>query len=210
MMTPDIRKVIDDAIISERETGQLRKQLSERLAALSEKLVLPEHAPISALMVFITGYIESVPSSLTLVTAVSKRLGFHSYAAPFLHIAEDYFLQPPDAIADEQGLMGLLDEAFLAHRLLEEVNDNHIRYLQRPLLPIDMTEANTIVHHLIGDTLASRLENLVQYTASQLLAKEKAWEQVRNLPGSAELPETLVSSEQLMWEPHKVRLRLAS
>jgi hypothetical protein len=210
MMTPDIREIIDGAIISERETGQLRKQLSERLAALSEKLILPEQDPISALMVFITGYIESVPSSLTLVTAVSKRLGFHSYAAPFLHIAEDYFLQPPDAIADQQGLMELLDEAFLAHRLLEEVNDNHIRYLQRPLLPIDMTEANTIVHHLIGDTLASRLENLVQYTASQLLAKEKAWEQVRNLPGSADLPETLVSSEQLIWEPHKVRLRLAS
>lgn len=210
MTTPDIRKIIDESIASERETGQLRKQLSERLPALSEKLVLPESDPIAALMVFITGYIESVPSSLTLVTAVSKRLGFHSYAAPFLHIAEDYFLQPPDAIADEQGLMGLLDEAFLAHRLLEEVNDNHMRYLQRPLLPIDMTEANTIVHHLIGDTLAGRLENLVQYTASQLLAKEKAWEQVRNLPGSAELPETLVSSEQLMWEPHKVRLRMAS
>lgn len=210
MTTPDIRKIIDDALMSERETGQLRKQLSERLAALSEKLILPENDPISELMVFIKGYIESVPSSLTLVTAVSKRLGFHSYAAPFLHIAEDYFLQPPDAIANEQGLMGLLDEAFLAHRLLEEVNDNHMRHLQRPLLPIDMTEANTIVHHLIGDTLASRLENLVQYTASQLLAKEKAWEQVRNLPGSAELPETLVSSEQLMWEPHKVRLRLAS
>ena len=210
MTTPDIRKIIDESIASERETGQLRKQLSERLPALSEKLVLPESDPIAALMVFITGYIESVPSSLTLVTAVSKRLGFHSYAAPFLHIAEDYFLQPPDAIADEQGLMGLLDEAFLAHRLLEEVNDNHMRYLQRPLLPIDMTEANTIVHHLIGDTLAGRLENLVQYTASQLLAKEKAWEQVRNLPGSAELPEALVSSEQLMWEPHKVRLRMAS
>ncbi|MEH6570232.1 MAG: hypothetical protein V7709_14225 [Halioglobus sp.] len=210
MTTPDIRKIIDEAIALERVTGQLRKQLSERLVTLSEKLVLPESDPITALMVFITGYIESVPSSLTLVTAVSKRLGFHSYAAPFLHIAEDYFLQPPDAIADEQGLMGLLDEAFLAHRLLEEVNDNHMRYLQRPLLPIDMTEANTIVHHLIGDTLAGRLENLVQYTASQLLAKEKAWEQVRNLPGSAKLPETLVSSEQLMWEPHKVRLRLAS
>ena len=86
-MTPDIRKIIDEAIASERDTGQLRKQLSERLAALSEKLVLPESDPITALMVFITGYIESVPSSLTLVTAVSKRLGFHSFAALFLHIA---------------------------------------------------------------------------------------------------------------------------
>ena len=210
MTTPTIREIISRAIVSEQKTGQLRALLRERHAQLSQTLILPKHDPISALMIFITGYIESVPSSLSLVAAVSKKLGFHSYAAPFLVLAEDYFLHPPEAIADAEGLMGLLDEAFLAHRLLEEVNDNHIRHLKRPLLPVDMTEANTIVHHLIGDTLASQLENLVQYAASQLLAQERAWEEVRNLPASAVLPETIVSSEQLMWEPHKVRLRMAS
>ncbi|MFK8047212.1 MAG: hypothetical protein AB8B81_02135 [Halioglobus sp.] len=210
MTTPTIREIISRAIDSEKQTGLLRAYLVDRQDQLSETLILPEHEPISALLIFITGYIESVPSSLSLVAAVSKKLGFHSYAAPFLVLAEDYFLHPPEPIADAQGLMGLLDEAFLAHRLLEEVNDNHMRHLKRQLLPLDMTEANTIVHHLIGDDLASQLENLVQYAASQLLAEEKAWEQVRNLPASAELPETIVSSEQLMWEPHKVRLRMAS
>jgi hypothetical protein len=206
----DITNTIDEALALEAHSGQLHEQIKAKLPSLEDKLLLPENEPVIALMKFITGYIKSVPSSIQLVTTVSKRLGFYSYAAPFLHLAEDFFLQPPDEIAGEEGLGGLLDEAFLAHRLLEEVNDHHLRHLQRPLMPIDMTEANIIVHHLIGDTLASRLENLVQYAASQLLAREKTWEKVRKLPKSAELPGALLPDEHLIWEPQQVRLRLAS
>lgn len=210
MTTPTIRKIISKAIVSEQNTGQLRAFLGKQQTQLSQTLILPKHDPISTLIIFITGYVESVPSSLDLVETVSKKLGFYNYASPFLLLAEDYFLHPPEAIADTQGLMGLLDEAFLAHRLLEEVNDNHMRHLNRPLLPVDMTEANAIVHHLIGDALASQLENLVQRAASQLLAQESAWEQVRNLPASAVLLQAIISSEHHPWEPHKVRLRMAS
>ena len=206
----DITKTIDEALALEANSGQLHEQIKGKLPSLEDKLLLPEDQPVIALMQFITGYIKSVPNSIQLVTTVSKRLGFYGYAAPFLHLAEDFFLQPPDEIAAEEGLGGLLDEAFLAHRLLEEVNDHHLRHLQRPLMPIDMTEANIIVHHLIGDTLASRLENLVQYAASQLLAREKTWEKVRTLPKSAELPGALLPDEHLIWEPQQVRLRLAS
>lgn len=210
MATPGIKETITEAIAHEAQTGQLRDALRTKLPQLKEKLVLPDDDPVAALMEFIQGYVETVPSSLTLVTATSKRFGFHSYAAPFLHLAEDYFLQPPEDIADEQGLGGLLDEAFLAHRLLEEVNDHHVRHLQRPLLPIDMTEANIIVHHLIGDDLASRLESLVQLAANRLLAEEAAWEQVRSLRGSSAQAGEALTGEQVVWEPGQVRLRLAS
>jgi hypothetical protein len=177
---------------------------------LQEKLVLPEEDPVSALMVFITDYVNSVPNCLKLVTSVSKRLGFFDYAAPFLHLAEDYFLQPPDVLPLDGGLEALLDEAFLALRLLEEVNDHHIRHLQRPLLPLDMTEANIIVHHLLGDEFATRLEQLVQFTAAQLLHREHVWDRVRDMPGTGEATVPLFSSEDLRGSPERIRLRLAS
>ncbi len=116
----------------------------------------------------------------------------------------------PDDLPQDGGLEALLDEAFLAHRLLEEVNDHHIRHLQRPLLPLDMTEANIIVHHLLGDEFATRLEQLVQFTAAQLLHREHVWEQVRALPGTREAASPLVSSENLTEPAQKIRLRLAS
>jgi len=184
--------------------------LQDELPHLRRALLLPEEDPVDALMAFVTQYVRSVPSCLRLVQAVSKRLGFYGYAAPFLRMAEDYFLQPPQELPADGGLEALLDEAFLAHRLLEEVNDHHVRHLQRPLLPVDMTEANTIVHHLLGDKFATRLEQLVQYAASQLLRNEHVWDDVRSLPGAGYEPATLVSSDKLDTSEGRIRLRLAS
>lgn len=210
MDTPGIRETICAALRKESDSGLLRQRLEQQLPQLRELLILPEEKPVDALMAFISDYVESVPGCLNLVTAVSKRLGFHDYAAPFLHMAEDYFLQPPDELPTDGGLEALLDEAFLAHRLLEEVNDHHIRHLQRPLLPVDMTEANIIVHHLLGDEFATRLEQLVQFTASQLLEREHVWDRVRALPGGEETPSPVLSSNNLAGSPQQIRLRLAS
>jgi hypothetical protein len=210
MVALGIRETIDAALRQEDETHQLRARIEQRLPQLQEKLLLPAEEPVPALMAFIIGYVKSVPGCLRLVTAVSKRLGFFEYAAPFLHLAEDYFLQPPDELPRDGGLEALLDEAFLALRLLEEVNDHHIRHLQRPLLPLDMTEANIIVHHLLGDEFATRMEQLVQFTAAQLLHKEYMWEQVRDLPGASDAATPLFSSSNVTGPGVKIRLRLAS
>ncbi len=210
MDIPAIRETIAAALRNESDTGLLAGRLSRELPSLRTKLVLPEQQPVAALMAFITDYVESVPSCISLVDSVSRRLGFYDYAAPFLHMAEDFFLSPPEELSEDGGLEALLDEAFLAHRLLEEVNDHHIRHLQRPLLPVDMTEANIIVHHLLGDELATRLEQLVQYAARQLLGREHVWERVRSLPGGEDAMDPVICSRSLAGSPQKIRLRLVS
>ena len=80
MATAGIRETISTALQAERDTGLLRQKLERQLPQLSQLLVLPEETPVDALMSFICGYVESVPGCLNLVTAVSKRLGFHDYA----------------------------------------------------------------------------------------------------------------------------------
>ena len=202
--TPDIRNLIAAAILEEQESALFGTRLGRQLPRLRKRLILPEIEPVSALIGFITAYIESVPGSISLVTAVSKKRGFHRYVAPFLHFAEDYFIQPPNDIDADSGLEALLDEAFLAHRLLEEVNDYHIAHLGHPLLPVDMTQANIIVHHLLGEPLANRLENLVQYASSQLLAKAGIWKAPLKEVGSTKvwvLENTLSDTE------HPIQLR---
>ncbi len=208
MATAGIQDTIDAALAHEARTGHLRHHLELALPELHETLMLPPDGPLDALMGFVTRYVQSVPGCLRLVTAVSRRMGFFDYAAPFLHLAEDYFLHPPDELATQMGLQAILDEAFLAHRLLEEVNDHHIRHVGSPLLPLDMTEANIIVHHLLGDDFAVRLEELVQFTAGRLLDKEHLWREVRAQAGSGgELP---LTSDSLDDTERPVRLRLAS
>jgi hypothetical protein len=210
MVAAIIRDKISAAVRVEANSGQLGRRLEEQLPQLRSKLVLPEKAPVAGLLEFITDYIESVPGCILLVTAVSKHMGFFDYVAPFLDVAEDYFLHPPQGLPTDDGLEGLLDEAFLAHRLLEEVNDNHIRHLQRPLLPVDMTEANVIVHHLLGDTLANELDQKVHDTAAQLLDREYVWARVRTHPESTAPPGLMFKHDPMSWSSRRIRLRLAT
>tara|TARA_R110001599_G_scaffold353459_1_gene592566 strand:+ start:275447 stop:276088 length:642 start_codon:yes stop_codon:yes gene_type:complete len=210
MVTALIREKIGAAVRAEARTGHFSKHLQQQLPQLRNKLVLPEDSPVAGLLAFISDYVESVPDCILLVTAVSKHMGFYDYAAPLLDMAEDYFLHPPQALPTDGGLEALLDEAFLAHRLLEEVNDHHIRHLQRPLLPIDMTEANVIVHHLLGDKLANRLDQMVHDTAQKLLEREYVWAKVRAIPASSAAATQLFKYNKVTWSSRRIRLRLAS
>ncbi|MFV8818932.1 hypothetical protein ACNKU3_14395 [Haliea sp. E17] len=209
MAQPGIRESIRAAISHEARTGKFRRHLKQRLSAVREKLILPDEEPIDALMGFVVDYVESVPGSLALVTAVSKQYSFYDYAEPFLRMAEDYFLDPPDELPVDGGLEALLDEAFLAHRVLEEVNDHHIRHLHRPLVPVDMTEANLIVHYLLGDSFATALEQRVQQTAAGLLDREYIWDRVKMIPGRSPSDIVPISSHSFRNGRPAVRLRLS-
>lgn len=73
-----------------------------------------------------------------------------------------------------------------------------------------MTEANLIVHHLLGDELATRLEHLVQFTASHLLEREYVWERVKSLRGNDPSPVAPFTSNVMTGSPQQVRLRLSA
>ncbi|MEM6582404.1 MAG: hypothetical protein AAF699_14085 [Pseudomonadota bacterium] len=210
MVTALIREKIVAAVQGESKTQALSNRLLCQLPQLRDKLTLPEDDPVAGLIAFIRDYVESVPDCILLVTAVSKHMGFYDYAQPFLDMAEDYFLHPPDGLSTDGELAALMDEAFLAHRLLEEVNDHHIRHLQRPLLPIDMTEANVIVHHLLGDEVANRLDQKVSDTAETLLSREYVWAKVKSIPPNSAAATQLFKYNKATWSTRRIRLRLAS
>ena len=68
-----------------------------------------------------------------------------------------------------EGLEGLLDEAYLAHRLVEEVNDRYIAHFDQPLIPLDTTRANLIAHQLIGEPFANQLDEAVHHALAGML-----------------------------------------
>jgi hypothetical protein len=182
MGTGTIREIIAAAKLQEQQSGSLREYFEELLPQLRERLLLPVDQASAHLVRFVEQYIEYVPEFIDSVTDISRELGVYPYVSPFLHMAEDYFLAPPDELGHEPGLRGLLDEAFLAQRLIEEVNDRHIRHYRSPLLPVDMTRANVIVHHLVGDQLANRLDGLVEHTVQRLVDREHLFRRDMELP----------------------------
>jgi len=172
-----IRNTIALAQTHEVQHGHLHKILLEEIPNLHGAIRLPDDSAVETLFDFVTRYIEHVPDFLEAVETITRQAGIHEQADAFLDIARDYFLKPPEVIIGHTGLDALLDEAYLAHRLMEEVNDRFIGHCGIPLAPMDMTRANLIVHHLIGESFANELDEAVQYSVELLLNRDSFFAQ---------------------------------
>jgi hypothetical protein len=69
----------------------------------------------------------------------------------------NYFVTPDDIIPDELGLLGLIDDAYLTHCLIQSVSDQYQAQTGFVLMPSDMTKASQIIRSLIGEPQASLL-----------------------------------------------------
>lgn len=172
MKTAALREQIERAHAHEEATGQLRQQLEKQLPALHPSINFENSDPKQALARFVGAYIEQVPDLIDAAAAVAREAGIESQIKPVLKIAEDYFFKPPHIMQDHEGLACLLDEAYLAHRLVEEVNDLYIRHFSQPLIPLDTTVANVIAHQLIGESFANQLDEVVHHSVDHLLDEE--------------------------------------
>ncbi len=164
-----VREQIQQAHQHEGRTGQLAERLALQLPHLHPSIQLPEQDAQGTLTRFVRAYVEQVPELLEAAHEVAREAGIESQIKPVLKIAEAYFLQPPKEVQEQVGLDCLLDEAYLAHRLVEEVNDLYIRHFQQPLIPVDTTVANLIAHQLIGETFANQLDEVVHHSVDEML-----------------------------------------
>ncbi len=148
---------------------QVSQLVSERTHGLHDAIKLPPLEASNLLATFIIRYIAQVPEFIEVISEIAKEAGIYEGVRPLLHIASDYFLTPPDIIGNHNQLEVLLYEAYLAHRLLEEINDRFIGYCGIPLAPMDMTRANVVAHELIGEPFANELDQAVLFSAELLL-----------------------------------------
>ncbi|MFI8482135.1 hypothetical protein ACIGCM_16345 [Pseudomonas sp. NPDC078700] len=172
MNTPALRELIKKAQQHEAKSGQLAAHLQTQIKHIHPSIRLPEANPLAALIGFVTAYIEEVPQVIDAATEVAREAGIEDRIKPVLKVAEQYFLQPPALMSGHEGLDGLLDEAYLAHRLVEEVNDLYITHLGQPLIPLDTTVANLIAHQLIGEPFANQLDEAVHRTVVGMLNED--------------------------------------
>jgi hypothetical protein len=169
MNTAAIRQLIDRARQHDAADQTLAQFLQAQLERLHPAIRLPADNAAGALNAFVVAYIEQVPDVLDAAAAVAREAGIEAAIGPVLQVAEQFFLQPPALLTGHNGLEGLLDEAYLAHRLVEEVNDRYIGHLGQPLIPLDTTRANLIAHQLIGEPFANQLDEAVHHALAGLL-----------------------------------------
>lgn len=164
-----IRQLIRQAQEQDSASGKLLEFVECRKKRLHTAIKLPEDQAARGLADFVVRYIKHVPDFIDAIRSMAHEAGIAKDVEPLLKIASDYFMSPPSIVDPHSQLEALLDEAYLAHRLLEEVNDRFMAKSGIPLAPMDMTVANVIAHELIGEPFANELDQAVLFSAELLL-----------------------------------------
>ena len=164
-----LRELIQQAHQLETRNGHLARLIHSQMASLHPSINLSGDDAAQVLTRFVHAYIEQVPEFLEAATSVARNAGIEERIKPVLKVAEHFFLTPPDLLAGHDGLDALLDEAYLAHRLVEEVNDRYIAHFGQPLIPLDTTVANLVAHQLIGEPFANQLDEAVHHAVDSML-----------------------------------------
>lgn len=175
-----IRESIALARFQESQSHDLHHYLGALVPKLHRAIALPNDKPTAALQHFVIRYIEHVPDFLEALSHLMKEARIEQYGQVFLSIAEDYFLKPLELTQQHSGLLALIDEAYLAHRLIEEINDRLLMLCGVPLTPMDMTLSNIIIHDILGEAFANQLDLAVYYAIEALFLPE-------NLANNADL-----------------------
>jgi uncharacterized membrane protein YkvA (DUF1232 family) len=161
MQIETIRAQIEEAKSIERRSGVLYRAI----VTLSRQ----NGASVSALQAgkvidFVTEYVESALTLMLVVEKAAAENGAQPCVQPLLDAIEDFFLEPDDIIPDHLGLAGLLDDAYLAHTLLQAISDEYASQSGKTLLPKDAYETNTFIRRLIGEPFVSMLDEHVSRT----------------------------------------------
>ncbi|WP_163836196.1 hypothetical protein [Spartinivicinus ruber] len=148
-------------------------QLAVESRQLHRTIKLPEAEGDQALFNFVLQYIEAVPGFIEHALNTAAKLDLLKSIEPIVKQAMVFFRHPPKQVRTKHhfnhlgNLYKLMDQAYLAHRLLEELNDAFMLQTGMPILPMDTTKANLIIYGMIGDNHGCELEDIVQESASQ-------------------------------------------
>lgn len=177
MTTNAIRDTIELAKLHEQQYQHLAKLFDQTVVSnMHFAIRLPEEDATNSLVEFVIAYISQVPECIDAARNIAREAKILDYTEPYLKLAEDFFLKPPEIVAGHIGLDELMDEAYLAHRLIEEVNDRFMVRTSIPLVPIDMTMSNLIVHSLIGEPFSNELDEAVHYTVERSMLRERVYD----------------------------------
>lgn len=174
MKIAELRERVRIAREDEANDEALSKWLDRKLPLLHRSISTREDAH-TTLFNFIQAYVERVPDMLEAAQSVANNASMRPQLIPVLKVAEAFFLQPEQVEGvneSHRGLLLLLDEAYLAHRLVEEVNDHYVAHGGESLIPMNNTRANLIVHDMLGEEYAGRLDSAVYEAVAGLLPDE--------------------------------------
>ena len=172
MLADSIRAQIQNAWNEEqrRDTfaALIRSQLARRAEASGESSSPQdrEHAAQSILESWRV-QLEQVPEFIDALAETAADARVASVVTPILEAVQEYFLDPDDVVPDSHGILGLLDDMYIALSLLQAVSEQYREFTGHTLLDVDLTPSIEAVRPLFHGKRIAALDARIQAALSQ-------------------------------------------
>jgi len=165
MQIERLRAQIEEGKDIERRTGSLRRAVVNLLRRSGVRIVEQD---VDKIVAIVTDYIEHAPVLMVAIEEAATQNGTQADVQPILDATASYFEAPDDIIPDRYGLVGLLDDAYLTHSLMERISDRYKLQSGKSLLPIEAHGMNAFIRRLIGVPFINILDEHVSATMESL------------------------------------------
>ena len=146
------------------DEGPLRDHLRRTLAGPEGP---PDEPVLDEAVQLCRTYIAEVPDTLEQAMGAAALTGGLEQIAPLLAQVGAYFVNDHDLMPDHLGVLGLLDDAFLANRTLEVLSANYHRLAGVPLVGVDLGPVNQAAAVFLGAELAHSLASAAEQAVSR-------------------------------------------
>lgn len=161
MRTDLIRTQIRGAWDEETTGGDLARLVRRQLEATGAGPIPEDSRTLREIMDGWRTQLERVPDHIDTIRQAAERAGVDAAVEPVLRAAEGYFLDEQDVLPDSHGVVGLLDDMYVALSLLQTVSERHRSLSGAPLLDTDLHESIASVRLLFrGERLAALDERI--------------------------------------------------
>jgi uncharacterized membrane protein YkvA (DUF1232 family) len=169
MLADSIRAQIQDAWNEERRrdtfAALIRSQLARRAEASGESSSPQEREQAAqAILEAWRIQLDQVPEVIDALAEAAKDARVASAVAPILQAVQEYFLDPDDVIPDGHGILGLLDDMYLALSLLQSVSEQCRELTGHALIDVDLTPSIQAVRPLFQGKRITALDARIHTT----------------------------------------------
>lgn len=154
-----IEVVIDNAVADEARTARVREVIRVAAEKNGDRITSEE---IGQGVEFVVRYVRSVPAVLREALERSVGTFAEDKMKRMVHAAAAYWDADDDVIPDDQGLLGILDDAYCSLSLVGALSSRYAKSTGNRLVSTELEGPSSAVRRLLGDPIADKLDDYVE------------------------------------------------
>ncbi|MGB2053978.1 MAG: hypothetical protein ACPH58_04900 [Porticoccaceae bacterium] len=154
--------------LSHQANEFLSRFLGQRSDHLHHSIMVQGQDVPESLTLFIERYVGLAADIVATLNNVIHRIGIGGEMAQQAATAQQFLDIPLTIVSRQQELESQMYQAYLAGRFVEELNDVVETQCGNPVISVDITKSNLLVHHIIGEPFANQLDAAIQSLGDRL------------------------------------------